>query len=151
MSLLVDTNLLTRISEPDHAQYPVASDAINTLLANGEVLYVAPQNLYEFWVVATRPVSNNGLGMSIAEAKVRLDDFVKVFRLLSDTSEIFSNWLKLVTDHECRGKTAHDARLGALRHGCGRARWHEGGRGNWGGAHCNNGSSQKRDCAACCI
>jgi predicted nucleic acid-binding protein len=116
MSLLVDTNLLTRISEPDHAQYPVASDAINTLLANGEVLHVAPQNLYEFWAVATRPVSNNGLGMSIAEAKTRVDDFLKVFRLLSDTPDIFPNWLKLVTDHECRGKTAHDARLAAIMH-----------------------------------
>lgn len=114
MSVLVDTNLLTRISQPDHSQHAVASASINTLLSKAETLHVAPQNLYEFWVVATRPLANNGLGMSIAEAKGRVDDFLKVFRPLSDSAEIFPNWLKLVTDYECRGKTAHDARLAAI-------------------------------------
>ena len=109
MSVLVDTNILTRISEPDHAQYPAASEAIKRLLASGEALNVAPQNLYEFWVVATRPVPNNGLGMSIAEAKGRVDDFLKVFGLLADSPEIFPHWFKLVFENECRGKTAHDS------------------------------------------
>ena len=119
MSVLLDTNVLTRISEPDHAQYPAASKAIDALLSQGETLHIASQNLYEFWVVATREVANNGLGMRIADAKSRVDDFLKVFRLLPDIPEIFSNWLKLVTDHQCRGKPAHDARIAAamMTHG----------------------------------
>jgi hypothetical protein len=54
MSLLVDTNVLVRTSEPHHPQCQIAVDAVATLLSRSEVLYVVPQNLYEFWVVPDR-------------------------------------------------------------------------------------------------
>jgi hypothetical protein len=37
--------------------------SIATLRASSETLCVAPQNLVEFWAVATRLTERNGLGM----------------------------------------------------------------------------------------
>ena len=47
--ILVDTNLLTRMTRSHDAQSGVARAAIQTLRGRGERLIVVPQNLYEFW------------------------------------------------------------------------------------------------------
>src|ERR1700689_1077354 len=61
---LIDTNVLLRLLQPRHPQYSIAAAAVAELRKQRADLCVAPQNLVEFWVVATRPVVNNGLGMS---------------------------------------------------------------------------------------
>ena len=71
--ILLDTNLLTRMTRSHDPQSGVAPAAIQTLLGRGERLIVVPQNLYEFWAVATRPpgpppAGRNGLGMTTAQA-----------------------------------------------------------------------------------
>src|SRR3954451_11338161 len=71
--ILLDTNLLTRMTRSQDPQGGVARAAIQTLLGRGERLIVVPQNLYEFWAVATRPpgpppAGSNGLGMSPTQA-----------------------------------------------------------------------------------
>jgi len=71
--ILLDTNLLTRITRAHDPQSGVARAAIQTLLLRGEQLIIVPQNLYEFWAVATRPAGappsgSNGLGMSPTQA-----------------------------------------------------------------------------------
>ena len=53
--ILLDTNLLTRMTRSRDPQSAVARAAIQTLRGRGERLIVVPQNLYEFWAVATRP------------------------------------------------------------------------------------------------
>ena len=53
--ILLDTNLLTRFTRSRDPQSGVARAAVQTLLRRGERLIVVPQNLYEFWAVATRP------------------------------------------------------------------------------------------------
>ena len=52
--ILLDTNLLTRMTRSNDPQSGVAREAIQTLLGRGERLILVPQNLYEFWAVATR-------------------------------------------------------------------------------------------------
>ena len=54
MNYLVDTNILTRISDPAHAMHQEALDAVKLVIQQGHKLHVVPQNFYEFWVVATR-------------------------------------------------------------------------------------------------
>jgi len=68
MSVLVDTNVLLRQLQPALAQYRAAIDSVARFLDNGEVVYFTTQNIAEFWNVVTRPVTNNGLGFSVAEA-----------------------------------------------------------------------------------
>jgi predicted nucleic acid-binding protein len=70
--LLIDTNVLLRTLQVRHPQYEVVARAFETLPARGYELHLVPQNLTELWVVATRPVSQNGLGLSTAEAATEL-------------------------------------------------------------------------------
>ncbi len=114
--ILLDTNILTRITQAQNAQSTVARDAVRALLARREQLIVVPQNLYEFWVVATRasgppPDGRNGSGMTPEQAGQWLRFFRRRFTLLPDRDEICSLWQDLVEQRAVKGFRAHDARL----------------------------------------
>ena len=89
MSALLDTNILTRVAQPAHPSHREAVNAVDTLRGRGEDLCVLPQILIEFWVVATRPLSVNGLEMNTAQVEVELARIKSLFRLLPDTPAIF--------------------------------------------------------------
>jgi predicted nucleic acid-binding protein len=120
--ILVDTNVLLRMVQPSHSMHAQAMSVVTALRMQDEMLCVVPQVLYEFWVVATRPVQPNGLGMTAAEADVDLAKIIQRFRLIRDERAIFDPWRRLVTQHQVLGKNAHDARLVAAmqRHGIAR-------------------------------
>jgi predicted nucleic acid-binding protein len=113
MRILLDTNILLRSVEPRHAVHQATVDAIDQLRRGGHELVLAPQVLYEFWSVATRPIEQNGLGMSPADAHAELAAIRRLFRLLRDERAIYSIWEQLVSSLAVRGKPAHDARLAA--------------------------------------
>jgi predicted nucleic acid-binding protein len=116
MRVLVDTNVLCRLAEVDHIQHSVASLAVRKLHAAGEALCLVPQVIYEYWVVATRPVQENGLGMTPADADGAVDDWLATFDLLRDERRIFDPWRDLILRHQVMGKSAHDTRLVAAMH-----------------------------------
>lgn len=111
MNFLVDTNILTRLAEPGHTMHQPALDAVKRLILQGHRLHIVPQNLYEFWVVCTRPTSVNGLGKTAPEAMAELTSIKSLFLLAEDTPAIFIAWESLVTSVPVLGKNAHDARL----------------------------------------
>ena len=111
MNYLVDTNILTRMADPAHAMHQEALDAVKLLIEQGHKLHVVPQNFYEFWVVATRPVNVNGLGKTAAEAATELANLKALFVLLDETPAIYGVWEQLVTGTPVVGKNGHDARL----------------------------------------
>jgi predicted nucleic acid-binding protein len=112
MSILVDTNILTRIADTNSPHYAAAAQSVRLLLTRGETLIGVPQVLYEFWAVATRPAgAPKGLGMTTAQAKAESDLLRKIFTLLPDTPEVFEEWERLVVQYDAKGKSAHDARL----------------------------------------
>jgi hypothetical protein len=88
-----------------------ATDAAAALRLQGEELCVVPQNLYEFWVVCTRPAGQNGLGLTVAGAQAELIHLRGLFVLREDTPAIFREWERLVVAYQVSGKNAHDARL----------------------------------------
>lgn len=111
MSYLVDTNVLLRSVQPQHPMRKDAVSATLTLKGRGEKLCIIPQNLIEFWAVATRPVSANGLELSVADAAKELKRLKRFFTLRPDSPAIYSKWEKLVVQHQVTGKPSHDARL----------------------------------------
>lgn len=111
MLILLDTNILLRSANPADSQYQVTADAIDALHDRGHKLVLVPQVLYEFWVVATRPIENNGLGWTSAKACGELLQLQDVFRLLRDERTIFACWQRLVSQYDVKGKQAHDARI----------------------------------------
>ena len=109
--MLVDTSTLLRTLQPLHPQHEMARAAIKALIAHGRELHLVPQNLTELWVVATRPVSQNGLGLTIAEVAGELTRLKGLFLLLPETPAIYPVWERLVVQYQVVGKPAHDARL----------------------------------------
>ena len=53
MSILADTNILLRRTQPDHPSHTYAVESVAKLLAAGEPVYFTLQNMAEFWNVAT--------------------------------------------------------------------------------------------------
>ena len=88
-----------------------ATRAIGELLARGEILFIIPQNIIEYWAVATRLVEANGLGMSVDETVAEVKGLQSIFQILPDNAEIFSEWKRLVSTHEVKGREMHDARI----------------------------------------
>ena len=121
MRVLLDTNLLTRLANgPSDPDYGSAEECVEQLRSFGHALCLVPQNHYEFWAVATRPLDANGLAMTIAEAEAELDRFKPpLFQLLQDERAILPRWNELIRKYDVKGKVTYDARLVAamLRHG----------------------------------
>ena len=111
MSYLVDTNILLRTIQETHPMHEYSVQAVKNLLVQEKTLCIIPQNLIEFWVVATRPVEVNGLGLSAADALQELEQMKNFFVLLPDTPSIFTAWETLIRKYEIVGKPSHDARL----------------------------------------
>lgn len=111
MDLLVDTNVLLRAAQKQHPQHEAALAALNGAKGRGDRLYIVPQVLYEFWVVATRPVEANGLGLTAAQALAELHRIRTLFPVLPETPQLYSAWEELVLQYSVLGKQAHDARL----------------------------------------
>lgn len=111
MITVIDTNILVRLSNPSDPDYNVALTAVTILHSWGDDLRTLPQNLYEFWVTATRPAANNGLGLTIATCSAELAKLESAFPPLIDPSDLLDQWKRLVVAYRCSGKTAHDARI----------------------------------------
>jgi predicted nucleic acid-binding protein len=111
MSVLLDTNILTRSAQPMHPMHKSAVDAVSALRTRGEDLCIVPQNLVEFWAVATRPLSANGLEMTIAQSHTELRRIKSFFQFLPDNALVHDEWEKLVVQHAVSGKNTYDARL----------------------------------------
>ena len=111
MSVQLDTNIVVRLFQTSNSLNPIVSGALDALRAAGREPYIVPQNLYEYWAVATRPIDQNGLGLSIDEASHELNELKRAFVLFPDTGDILGEWERLVVLHQCKGKQAHDARI----------------------------------------
>ncbi len=105
-AVLLDTGIVLRYITGDHA----VIQRVGQLKVEYEIL-VCPQVLYEFWVVATRPKGQNGLGLMPAQASHQVYQIVNAFILLPDPEDLWERWVRLCTDHSVSGRQAHDARI----------------------------------------
>ena len=111
---LADTNVVLRWALPHDPFSAPAANSVKLLRRRGDVVCVCSQNLIEFWSVATRPASANGLGMTPATAAIEVDRIASLFGVLSDTPAVYSHWRRLVEACSVTGRQAHDARLAAV-------------------------------------
>lgn len=110
MAVLIDTNILLRLAQPQHPKVPLALRALRSLRAANEPLRIVHQNLVEFWAVSTRPAGANGLGYSIEQAAGEIQSLRGLFALVPELP-IHSEWERLVNLYRVSGKSTHDARL----------------------------------------
>lgn len=119
MRILCDTNILVRSIKPDDPHHDQTIDCLGRLVRDDHNLVIVPQCIYEFYVVSTRPIENNGLGLVPSSALDDIEDFNLLFQLYRDERTIFDCWVKIVNEYSVSGKPTHDARLVAamMRHG----------------------------------
>jgi len=84
MAYLPDTSVVLRLNEPTNPLCKIVEQCLDKLGQNGEALVIVPQILVEFWVVATRPKSVNGLGLTIEEAEKELKNLQSIFTVLPE-------------------------------------------------------------------
>lgn len=111
MSVLVDTNVLLRRTQPGHPSCEAAVNSVARLLAAGQTVCINPQNIAEFWNVATRPIAFNGLGFSVALTLREVETIERLLTLLPDSPAVYGEWKQLVSTHNVIGSKVHDARL----------------------------------------
>ena len=111
MKVLADTNVILRSTQPANPGHAVALSAMARLSESGHELCLVPQSIYEYWVVATRPMAVNGFGMPISDVDRRIQELLLHFTLLRDERGVYSRWYDLVVSRHVQGKQAHDARL----------------------------------------
>ncbi|NEO54026.1 MAG: type II toxin-antitoxin system VapC family toxin [Okeania sp. SIO3B5] len=111
MTYLLDTNILLRLRQTTHPQHSNALKAVLFLKKKQETLCIFPQNLMGFWVVATRPMEVNGLGLNFQQALQEIQLLKTFFILYEDKPSIFQQWEILIVKYQVMGKKAHDTRL----------------------------------------
>ena len=82
MDYLADTNILLRRASPAHPMHSDAVRVVSTLLTRGERVCVFPQNLIEFWNLATRPASLNGLGFTPSQTEAEVSGIESLLTVL---------------------------------------------------------------------
>jgi predicted nucleic acid-binding protein len=114
--ILLDTNVLGRMTDSTDPQCATSRGAIRKLAAAGQQLIMVPQIMYEFWAVATRsrgrpPAGENGLGMTCNRANQWVQFFRRRYTLLVDPAGLVDAWLALVRALNIQSSRSHDARL----------------------------------------
>jgi predicted nucleic acid-binding protein len=112
--VLVDTNILIRVSSADDPRHSICVEAVRQLQARGSELFLCAQMMIEYWVVATRPRNVNGLGLDPAEVEENLQEYEQAMRVLPEPPDMAARWRELAERYAVRGRQAHDTRLAAL-------------------------------------
>lgn len=111
MTYLPDTSVIIRLYDTKNPLSEIVGKCFDNLRKSGKELVIVPQILVEFWVVATRPIDVNGLGMTTGAAEKELENLQDIFTLLPENERIFNEWKTLVSKYKVSGKVAHDARI----------------------------------------
>ncbi len=114
VSYLVDTNVFLRSRDAGSPLRDMCTRVVRQLIDSDEDIYVCTQVLAEYWVVATRPITDNGMGLGTDVAAAEIDKILSVFDSLAEAEDGSRRWRDLVARYRVVGKKAHDARLAAL-------------------------------------
>ena len=98
------------LAKPIHS---IIRAAVRKLRPSGHSVHATPQNFVEFWNVATRPIERNGFGLVPATADRLLRLVERLFPLLPDSPDVYTEWPRLVVSFGVSGIQVHDARITA--------------------------------------
>jgi len=115
MSFLLDTGILLRLVDKQDPRHALVGEALTRLGDAGALLCIATQNAAEFCNVATRPVANNGLGLSPGQALKLLEHEIEpLCSIVHEPATLYLVLKRLIAKYNVVGKQVHDARLAAM-------------------------------------
>ena len=107
----IDTNVLLTASDKDRPNHTAAVHFLESGLRGEKRLFTNGQVFREYLVVATRPVENNGVGLSPNDALSNLHTFSASIQLLNESQAVAQKLHKLAADYQLKGKRIHDANI----------------------------------------
>lgn len=107
----LDTNILLTATDEARIQHTAARKVFSQTHSFDTYLAVSGQVLREYLVVATRPLEQNGLGLSPADALVNIDAFRRRVAFYEETEAISLMLIELIDRYGVRGKRIHDANI----------------------------------------
>ena len=114
MAIAMDANALLRFFQRTDPSHPVVRQSVRRLRASGDDICILLQNVTEYWNVATRPpAARGGFGLTLQEADQQVRTMERIFRLLPDTPDIYTEWRRLVLEVGVSGVQVHDAWIAA--------------------------------------
>jgi predicted nucleic acid-binding protein len=114
MAYLLDTGVLLRLVHRGDPLHVLVRSAVDTLIERGETLLTALQNIAEFYNVTTRPIEDNGFGLTAHDALVAVRAAIAPLnRILHENRRNFTELQRLLQVYGVQGKQVHDARLAA--------------------------------------
>jgi predicted nucleic acid-binding protein len=111
MKVLLDTNILLRLSEKAHPHNLPAIESLKVLKSSGHAFCIGSQTIAEFMAVATRSLQDRGLGMTPSLADNELSKVITTIDVLYDSASTLAELRKLIVAHGVTGKSVHDTRL----------------------------------------
>jgi predicted nucleic acid-binding protein len=115
MAYLLDSGIVLRFVDAKDLRHLEVLQSVRILGDKGKELFIATQNIAEYCNVATRPISNNGLGLPPGEA-VRLfeKDVEPIYQVVIEREAVHKELKRLISTYSVTGKQVHDARLVAI-------------------------------------
>ncbi len=110
-SLFVDTNVLLTATDESRLLHSEALNLLSGITNRNKRLAANGQVIREYLVVATRPIENNGLGLSVSDAEANVTEFLRHLNLYDETQEVSRRLRQLATTHNLSGKRLHDANI----------------------------------------
>ena len=109
--VLLDTNVLISLIKSSSEGLDISR--FETLFAQGYAPGICFQNLTELWSVSTRPISSNGLGLSLKVTEELIEEIRANLEWIPDSSETVNIWINMCRHYSISGRRVHDARLAA--------------------------------------
>lgn len=113
MKIGLDTNIVLRNALSSDLRHVLVNSAERGLVETKWQPVLVPQILVEFWSVATRPASVNGIGWTAQQAHTAIDAAIDAYTLLSYPESAVLTWLAMCDECAVLGRQAHDAHLAA--------------------------------------
>lgn len=106
--VVLDTNVLLAAVDESRTGHREAQHLLST---DQRALAVTPQVVREFLSVATRPMTDNGFGLSGPDAADTLDELLLDVDVLGEPASTHRRLSNLVRNGTVAGKQVHDAHL----------------------------------------
>lgn len=109
--VLVDTNVLLEATDEGRRFHAQALALFEKAAHDGIDLYLGTQVIREYLVVATRPVANNGLGMTTQKALENIQCFQQRTSRVAETLAAGEKFVEWAAKFAIRGKKLHDLQI----------------------------------------
>lgn len=112
--IFADTNVLLSATDEGRDSHRDALQLISDSPQCGVHLVACGQIFREYLVVATRPMSQNGLGLPSRDALANIDQLQRNITLVDESTNVATRLRRLVEQCQLAGKRIHDANIVAV-------------------------------------